>query len=272
MLKTAINASVVLTRPKGKNESLALRLSQVGCHVQSLPALDIKPLLHADSELADPEAYDLVVFVSSHAASFYLDALIARDPAFLWPAQTIAATVGAGSAGWLYRSGLIPATHIVHPSAESEGQDSEALWTMLQPELQRLRRVLIVRGESGREWLGQQLDRAGARVERLAVYARTAAHWNTEQASNLQIALASAQPCTFLLTSAESVDAVHANIQRLGLKEPWTRARFVVIHERVASRLHSLILASGKVEPPVINVCAPSDDAIFGAIVQIASL
>ena len=272
MLKTAIHTSVVLTRPQGKNESLAARLLQLGCTVQSLPALDIKPLLHADSELAHPVSFDLVVFVSSHAANFYLDALRARDPDFLWPARTIAATVGAGSAGRLSHSGLIEPSPIVHPSAQSEGQDSEALWAMLQPELHRLRRVLIVRGESGREWLGQQLDTAGAKVERLPAYARTAANWNTEQALNLQAALTSVQPCIFLLTSAESVDAVHANVQRLGLDDTWVRARFVVIHERVASRLHSLILASGKVEPPVIKVCAPSDDAIFGTIVQLASL
>jgi hypothetical protein len=75
-----------------------------------------------------------------------------------------------------------------------------------------------------------------------------------------------------LLTSGESVDAVHANIQRAGLIAPWSRSRFVVIHERVARRLQSLLHASGKVESSMVKVCSPGDDAIVESIRQMASL
>src|SRR3546814_5385398 len=82
---------------------------------------------------------------------------------------------------------------------------------------------------------------------RLALYDRQAAVWDAQLSDKLAAALAAPAPCVFLLTSAEGVDAVHANMLRLGLQDAWARARFVVIHERVASRLQSLLQASGKV-------------------------
>src|SRR3546814_17937427 len=101
---------------------------------------------------------------------------------------------------------------------------------------------------------------------RLALYDRQAAVWDAQQSDKLAAALAAPAPCVFLLTSAEGVDAMHANMLRLGLQDAWARARFVVIHERVASRLHSLLQASGKVRPPMVKLCQPSEDAIFKTI------
>src|SRR3546814_3255308 len=82
-----------------------------------------------------------------------------------------------------------------------------------------------------------RFQQAGIHVDRLALYDRQAAVWDAQQSDKLAAALAAPAPCVFLLTSAEGVDAVHANMLRLGLQDAWARARFVVIHERVASRL-----------------------------------
>ncbi|SHG75879.1 uroporphyrinogen-III synthase [Pollutimonas bauzanensis] len=271
MTGTTMKASVVLTRPQGKNEQLAGRLRAAGWQALILPALRICPLLRDGDQLPSPADYDLIVFVSSNAVRFYLDLLDRRPGGHCWPERTLAATVGRSSAQPLYDSGLMPHAHILHPDPGSQSQDSEALWALLQPRLHRLGRVLIVRGVSGREWLGAQCEEAGARVERLALYGREPALWRADQAADLRKALARPESCVFLLTSGESVDAVHANVRRLGLEAAWARCRFVVIHERVAGRLQSVLGASGNVAAPMVKVCSPSDDAIFQAIGQMAS-
>ncbi|MGB3289294.1 MAG: uroporphyrinogen-III synthase [Burkholderiaceae bacterium] len=267
MLEAAAKASVVLTRPHGKNEALAARLSRAGLNALLLPALRILPL---HGPVPPPEHYDLIVFVSSNAARFYMDELAAQRQPLPWPAATWAAAVGAPSARFLQDYGGIPAGRIVQPDARRGTQDSEGLWAVLQPLLPGLRRVLIVRGQSGREWLGERFLQAGIEVERLALYERRAAVWDAEQGGALTAALR-AGPCVFLLTSGEGVDAVQANVLRLGLQDEWGRSRFVAVHERVASRLQSAVQASGKVEPPMVKLCQPDDDAIFQALVQTIS-
>lgn len=267
-----MKASVVLTRPQGKNEALAQRLAAAGLSALALPALELKPLERQAGQLPPPEHYDLIVFVSSNAARFYIDMLAGQGRPGPWPAATRAATVGAPSARYLRDAGCVPASHILHPDAQSDTQDSEGLWRVLEPMLGSFKRVLIVRGTSGREWLGGRFDQAGIQADRLALYDRQAAIWDARQSGLLAAALATPAPCIFLLTSGEGVDAVHANMLRLGLRDAWTRSRFVAIHERVASRLQSVLGASGKVEPPMVKLCQPDDDAIFQAIVHAASL
>ncbi|UYO92316.1 uroporphyrinogen-III synthase [Pollutimonas sp. M17] len=271
MLAAATEASVVLTRPHGKNEALATRLAQAGLNALILPALHIEPL-DRQAPLPLPEHYDLIVFVSGNAARFYMDRLAALRPAASWPAATRAATVGAPSARYLQDYSGIPASQILHPGAQCATQDSEGLWAVLQPMLADLKRVLIVRGQAGREWLGERFQQAGIQVDRLPLYNRRAAIWDRRQGGALAAALHAPGPCVFLLTSGEGVDAVQANILRLGLQEAWKRSRFVAIHERVASRLQSALAASGKVESPMVKLCQPDDDAIFQALVRTASL
>lgn len=265
-----MTASVVLTRPQGKNELLAERLTAAGWQALSLPALLIRPLVSDPEKLPLPGDYDLVIFVSSNAVRFYLDLLALRPGQASWPRSTLAATVGWASAQPLYESGLLDQAHILHPDANSLYQDSEALWALLQDRILSVRRVLIVRGESGREWLGAQCEQAGMQVQRLPLYGREPALWPAPQASDLKAALAMPESCVFLLTSGESVDAVHANIRRLGLEAAWAKSRFIVIHERIASRLQSVFNAAGNSTPPMVKVCSPSDDAIFQAIGQMA--
>jgi len=269
-VSAAARTSVILTRPQGKNETLAHRLAAVDLPALVIPALQIEPLRHDPATFPLPGDYDLIIFVSGHASQFYFAELAARGMTGLWPGQTLAATVGVSSARQLQVAGQIPPTHILHPGADA-AQDSESLWNVLAPRLATMRRVLIVRGGVGREWLGRKLEEAGLTVRRLAVYARKPAHWTAQQAAPLAQAL-SAQACVCLLTSIESVVAVNANMMRLGLADAWSHARFVVIHERVASRLQSIRKASGKVETPMVKICQPSDDAIFQSITLMASL
>ncbi|HLR77621.1 MAG TPA: uroporphyrinogen-III synthase [Burkholderiaceae bacterium] len=256
---------VLLTRPAPRNASLAARLQADGYAVTCLPALALHTLIDTPDQMVWPDGYDLVVFVSSHAARSYIDCLQRWRPDTDWPSRVRVATVGLASARPVYQLGQVPAENIFHPGPGQQ-QDSEALWQVLRPELPHLRHVLIVRGETGREWLGEQFETHGIRVSRLALYRREPERWSAEQVTDLAEAFQRGKKTVFLLTSSESVDAVHANMQRLGLLSQWAASHFIVIHERISSRIQTILRTSGLYARYPIQICAPNDDAICQAI------
>src|SRR3546814_16708835 len=95
------------------------------------------------------------------------------------------AKVGAQREQWLERTGRITPARILNPT---DTQDSEGRWRVLQPLLGTFKRVLIVRGQSGREWLGDRFQQAGIHVDRLALYDRQAAVWDAQQSDKLAAA------------------------------------------------------------------------------------
>ena len=70
--------------------------------------------------------------------------------------------------------------------ASAQAQDSEALWDVIvrQPSLPRS--VLIVRGQVGREWLGEQMRARGIEVQAHIAYEREVAVWPTETVRTLR--------------------------------------------------------------------------------------
>ena len=147
---------VVVTRPRELAEPFARLLEQHGARAIVFPALEIQPLPPPPTlgRIAD---FDLVVFVSPSAVRVTLAAL---------PRRLTAAAIGAGTARELERAGIGP---VIAPVA---GADSEALLALPQMHQLAGKRVLIVRGEGGRELLAQSLSERGARVEYAECYRR----------------------------------------------------------------------------------------------------
>lgn len=156
---------VLVTRPEPQAAPLALRLESEGARVFRLPAMDFEP--HGDrpalrAALGPLDRFRWVIFVSANAVKFGAFLLDGARGARL-------AAVGPATAAALERAGqrvsLVPAG----------GFDSEAL--LATPELNDVAncRVLIVRGDGGRELLGEELVRRGADVAYAEVYARRCA-------------------------------------------------------------------------------------------------
>jgi uroporphyrinogen-III synthase len=108
--------------------------------------------------------YDLAVFVSPNAVDKACAAIAARAP---WPRGLRAATVGRQSAAALARRGIVAVL------APQDGADSEALLAL--PELADVQgwRVVIFRGDGGRELLGETLTARGAAVTYSTCYRRS---------------------------------------------------------------------------------------------------
>ena len=261
---------VFLTRPQGRNGEVPARLAALGMQVHELPALELRPL-PLPAATPRPHDYDIVVFVSRYAAQRYLSWFAEAAPApACWPETTLAATVGASSGRALRDSGLIPAACIIHPAADVPGQDSEALLAELQARGTLPRRVLIVRGTQGREWLTGALTGMGARVERLAVYERVPAVWPHELGRTVCAALQQPQHCVFLLTSSEGVRATAQRLESLGCLAQWSEAGFVVLHERIGATLQSVLALQPGCGARRLELCMPDDDSIVNVIRAVA--
>lgn len=164
---------LLLTRPAEDCAALAAILAEAGVASASLPLLEIQPLPVTQvqrSTLLELDRYCAVIVVSKPAANLGLELL--RQ---YWPQPPVQGwfCVGAGTGQILADAGL----PVFYPQA---GDDSEALL-----ELPQLReaigqpepRVLIVRGEGGRELLSERLRSQGASVDYLELYRRCLPHY-----------------------------------------------------------------------------------------------
>lgn len=156
---------IVVTRPAHQAAGFAARLAAAGARPLLLPTLEIlppadpQPLAALIDRLDD---FDLAVFVSPNAARMALAAIRARRA---WPAALAAAAIGSGGVRELESSGI---TGVIAPARF----DSEGL--LAEPALRAVagRRIVVFRGEGGRELLGDTLRARGATVEYAACYRR----------------------------------------------------------------------------------------------------
>ncbi len=207
-------ATVIVTRPAAQSDALLARLHDAGFDTLEFPLINIAPVAD-DAPLCavldelyapEPDCYALVVFVSPNA----IDQAFSRMHA-PWPADVPVAVVGPGSVAALARQGVSAATHrVISPSADDADPrfDSEALYTAIEASFGENglegRRVLIVCGNGGREWLAERMTEAGARVEKVAAYRRVLPEPSMQKWERIHALLAGA-PHTWLLTSSEGV-------------------------------------------------------------------
>lgn len=282
--------TVVVTRPAGQSRQLTEALQAAGLDVLGFPLLaigpaaDDAPLRAALARLAD---YALVVFVSPNAVSFALDALAQVQETAgqaQWPREVAVAVVGPSSVAALAERGIAPPTHtVVAPVGAQAGEgngegggesadaaprfDSEALWSQLDtsPGAFAGRRVLIIRGNGGRDWLGDRLREAGATVDAVEAYNRTLPEPTGMQWQAVRDSLkADAPPYAWLLTSSEAVRNLDA-LARLHLSpqehERLKQMQCVAPHARIAAQAQALGFAH-------VLPAAPGDAGLLAACTQ----
>ncbi|HYQ39037.1 MAG TPA: uroporphyrinogen-III synthase [Pseudomonas sp.] len=160
---------LLLTRPAEDCAVLAQTLSEQGIFGHCLPLLEIEALTETPEQrtlFLDLDRYCAVVVVSKPAARLGLELLDRYWP--LPPARQRWFAVGGATGALLEDYGL----DADWPRA---GDDSEALLAL--PALQQALalpnpRVLILRGEGGRDWLAERLREQGVAVDYLSLYRR----------------------------------------------------------------------------------------------------
>ena len=160
--------SVLVTRPKAQAQSLLEQINQLGGRAILLPLLDIRAVEHPallHQQLAHLGDFNLAIFISPNAVQYGMEAIATAHAAL--PKKV--AAIGASSAQRLRELGV---QNVLVPTLQS---DSEALLAL--PELSDIQgqRVMILRGDGGRELLGDTLKARGAYVEYASCYQRSSA-------------------------------------------------------------------------------------------------
>lgn len=170
--------TIVITRPRDQATQLTQGIEQAGGTALLYPLLEIAEIQDKQAlreQLSRLAQFELAIFISPNAVRYGLAAIRAAsllnhatNP--LLPLQDGGslriATVGQGSARALREAGV---ADIIAPT---DRFDSEGLLAL--PELKDVsgKRVLIFRGDGGRELLGDTLKARGATVEYAACYRR----------------------------------------------------------------------------------------------------
>lgn len=156
---------VLVTRPAHQAGALCALIEAAGGRATALPTIEIAPPadpVAAGALLDRLQEFDLAVFVSANAVHSVAALMQGRS----WPSATRIAAVGRGSALALARHGwrvdVQPAREFTSEGllAESVLRDPSGL------------RVLILRGDGGRELLTDTLRARGAEVVHAEVYRR----------------------------------------------------------------------------------------------------
>jgi len=213
---------ILVTRPARQAGGFAQKIAALGGTpvifpaIVILPPADPAPLARAHAALP---SYDFAVFISANAVEYG-----APDPG-AWPAQLVALAPGPGTAEALAAVG-IAGTRIPTTTFDSEG-------LLALPELSAVRgkRVLIFRGDGGREHLGDTLSARGAFVDYVACYRRAKPEVGV---TGLAEALREGRVQAVTITSSEGQDNLWALADN-ATRAAWRACPTFVPHPRIAA-------------------------------------
>lgn len=226
---------IILMRPGASNERLAERLGRRGMNVWKWPAFTILPPQEPQrvkERLSDLSNFDMVLLASPSAVA--ASAVYVKK----WPQHITLTTIGSGTAR-VIRAAWGEDTPVLYPEGETFESGSERLFELLKsrgfPS-----RVLIVRGQVGREWLREQLLAHGTDVEVLPAYQRAPLELPTSELERLQSSIAGPVPIIYL-TSTDAVGVLLHAVKTVPGALEWLQKGFVLtIHPRPKAQLEEV--------------------------------
>ncbi|MFT5533684.1 MAG: uroporphyrinogen-III synthase [Burkholderiaceae bacterium] len=229
---------LVITRPLAQSLALAQQLRDRGREVDVLPLLDILPLPDnsaLQTVLAQLQSFALVAFVSPNA----IDATFAQIAS--WPVSVPLAVMGEGSRRALAQHGVMAGPYQITSPLDTQRTDSQTLLQALDLSRLQGQRVLIVRGESGRELLADALRGAGIDVQQVAAYRRVAPLLDAALRQQLSDLLN--QECDWVITSSEALQVLMSFVQQVDTEtgvDKIQHKKLFVPHRRIAETAVSL--------------------------------
>lgn len=230
---------IVVTRPAHQAAALAQRISAAGGTPLLFPALEVVDLpdlqaLHAVIDRLDE--FDLAIFISPNAVNKAMNLIQARRAL---PPQLTVATIGKGSRKALAAFGV---HEVLVPTQQF---DSEGLLALPQLQAAQGKRIVIFRGDGGRELLGDELARRGATVTYAECYRRQKP---ATDSSDLRYRWARGEVHAVTVASTETLHNFYDLIGKLG--QQWlVKTPLFVPHERIAAAARAMGLSQVFVTP-----------------------
>jgi len=242
---------IVVTRPAAQAQVLAESIEFAGGIPVLFPLLEIdniddpQPLLAVADRLTE---FSLAIFISANAVNKALNIILDKRE---WPPQLRVATVGKSSERELQHFGI---DNVIAPS---DRYDSEALLAL--PGLQAAaiggKRVVIFRGDGGRELLGDTLTARGARVEYVQCYWRNKPKFD---AAPLLQRWARSQIDALTVTSSEGLHNLYDMLDETG-RQYLRKTPLFAPHQRIVDAARELGL-------PQVILTAPGDAGLVEGV------
>ena len=236
---------VVITRPSGDAQAWVDALQAAGHQALALPLIDVGPVTHTQPVMqawAQWPSFQAVMFVSAQAVRYFFE----RQPASpTWANGPRCWATGPGTHKALLQAG-VPLGCIDSPAADAAQFDSEALWQRVSTQVQADKPVLIVRGHdvntqpdaalsgTGRDWLAQKLQAAGASAQFVVAYERRAPVWSAQEKA--QATQAATDASVWCFSSSQAIQNLVHTLPR----QSWAKARCIATHPRIAQTAQGL--------------------------------
>lgn len=236
---------VVVTRPQQQSAPLSTAIRAAGGIPVLFPLLLIHPVNEAERHALHDVirqlavgAFGWVVFVSPNAIEKTFDEL--QTLGLSWPDNVRVAVVGKGSERALTERN-VDRSNIIAPT---ERYDSEGLLAL--PELQAAhvqgQRVMIFRGDGGRDLIAQTLHERGASVDYVTCYRRSAPSGAAADTTVLRELWQQGRLDAMTLTSSEGLRHLYALLNEAGRPLLESTPLFVP-HARIADEARRLGLS-----------------------------
>ncbi|MDO8890692.1 MAG: uroporphyrinogen-III synthase [Sulfurimicrobium sp.] len=240
---------VVVTRPIHQAQNLAQLIAGAGGEAILFPVLEIQDagdLRPLNALIARLDEFDVAIFISPNAVSKALNLIRAQRQL---PPQLMIAAIGKGSKKELQHCGI---TQIVAPEKQF---DSEGLLALPQFQDMHGKKVVIFRGEGGREVLGDALISRGATLEYAECYRRCKPSIDT---APLLHRWARGEIHAITATSGESLHNLFDLLGKLG--QQWLKKTpLFVPHQRIAQIAHEMGLTQ-------VIVTLPGDEGLVAGL------
>jgi uroporphyrinogen-III synthase len=221
---------VLVTRPARQAAGFAQKIAALGGVPVIFPAIVILPPQDHDAmhrAHATLASYDIAIFVSANAVEYGM------PDSGGWPPRIAAFAPGPGTAEALAAAGIanvrIPATTF----------DSEGLLELPELSEARGKRVLILRGEGGREHLADALRARGAEVDAVACYRRARPRSDSQ---GLAEAFRDGAIDVVTMTSSEALDNLWSLADE-SIRAAWRTRPTFAPHPRIVARARDLGLS-----------------------------
>ena len=259
MSATLDGRGVVITRPAGESQRLSALIREAGGEpllypvVEILDAPDPRAL---DAVIDRLDDFDLAIFVSPSAVDKAMTRITARRAL---PATLRCAAIGPGGVRALRRFGI---NEVIAP--EGARHDSESLLASAYLRDVRGRRVVMFRGDGGRELLGDTLAARGATVEYAVCYRRGKPSFDVQ---TLLRAWENNRVAAVIFTSSEGLRNFSEHISTHGgaVGLSWLRNTPVIVpHPRIAAVARELGVTQ-------VVESVSGDEALVSALLRVCA-